>query len=165
MVGKIIGIRRTVRDFPDCYDEMHTLSHLDQLLPEADILLCALPHTPQTAGLLNEKRLASMKPDAVLVNGGRGSLIDQEALCRLLEKGHFWGVGLEVTSPEPLPAAHPLWNQPRLIITPHAAGNSFAVGSPMERRLWDFMIENVAGYLRGEEPRNQIDFQSGYRRL
>jgi hypothetical protein len=121
--------------------------------------------SPETAGLLNERRLASMKADAVLVNGGRGSLIDQDALCRLLQRGHFWGVGLEVTSPEPLPAAHPLWDQPRVIITPHAAGNSFAPGSALERRIWDFMIENVGAYLRGETPRNQIDFHRGYRRL
>ena len=51
-----------------------------------------------------------MKKDAVLVNGGRGSLIDQKALCRVMDEGHFWGVGLEVTSPEPLPADYPLWD-------------------------------------------------------
>jgi phosphoglycerate dehydrogenase-like enzyme/ribosomal protein S18 acetylase RimI-like enzyme len=165
MVGTIVGLWRVRREKPDCFDEMITLEELDGWLPKADIVLCALPHTPETAGLLNERRLASMKADAVLVNGGRGSLIDQDALCRLLQRGHFWGVGLEVTSPEPLPAAHPLWDQPRVIITPHAAGNSFAPGSALERRIWDFMIENVGAYLRGETPRNQIDFHRGYRRL
>ena len=165
MVGEIIGVRRVARDFPDCYDRMVTLEELDDCLPLADIILCALPHTPETAGLLNEERLRKTKPDAVLVNGGRGSLIDQEALCKLLQEGHFWGVGLEVTQPEPLSADHPLWDQPRLIITPHAAGNSFAMGSPLERKIWDFMIGNVSAYLRGEQPKNQVDFATGYRRL
>ena len=105
-----------------------------------------------------------MKPDAVLVNGGRGSLIDQEALCRLLDEGRFWGVGLEVTQPEPLLENHPLWEQKRVIITPHAAGNSFGPGSPLERKIWDFMIENVANYLHGREPENQVDFETGYRK-
>ena len=164
MVGKIIGIRRTAREYPDCYDEMLTLEALDSRLGEADIIVCALPHTPQTAGLLNEDRLSRMKRDAVLVNGGRGSLIDQEALCCLLEKGHFWGVGLEVTSPEPLSAGHPLWDAPRTIITPHAAGNSFAPGSPLERKIWDFIIRNVEGYLDGKEPANAVDFAAGYRK-
>lgn len=163
MVGKVIGVRRVARDFPDCYDEMITLEQLDAYLPEADIIACALPHTPQTVRLLDEKRLSLMKQDAVLVNGGRGSLIDQEALCRLLEAGHFWGVGLEVAYPEPLPADHPLWDMPRLIITPHAAGNSFAPGSPLERKIWDFMIPNISGWLRGEPLKNKIDFSTGYR--
>lgn len=162
MVGRIIGVRRVVREYPDCYDEMITLDRLDDYLGQADVILCALPHTLQTVGLLHEARLRKMKKDAVLVNGGRGSLIDQEALCRLLQEGWFWGVGLEVASPEPLPEDHPLWDQPRLIITPHAAGNSFAPGSPLDRKIWAFMTENVARFLRGETVRNQADFETGY---
>ena len=164
MVGKIIGVRRVARDYPDCYDEMVTLEALDSVLGEADIIVCALPHTKQTIHLLNEDRMRKMKEDAVLVNGGRGSLIDQDALCRLLAEGRFWGVGLEVTSPEPLPADHPLWDQPRVIIRPHAAGNSFASGSALVRKIWQFIIPNVCRYLRGEQPENLVDFETGYRR-
>lgn len=163
MVGKIIGVRRVVREKPDCYDEMITLAELDDYLPQADIITCALPHTPETVRLLNEDRLRKMKKDAILVNGGRGSLIDQQALCGLLDEGWFWGVGLEVTYPEPLPADDPLWEAPRVIITPHAAGNSFGPGSPLERKIWQFIIENVAGYLREETPKNRVDFAAGYR--
>lgn len=164
MVGRIIGVRRTVRECPDCYDEMVTLAQLDDCLGQADIVICALPHTPETIGLLDENRLRKMKKDAILVNGGRGSLIDQTALCKLLEEGCFWGVGLEVTQPEPLPAEHPLWDEPRVIITPHAAGNSFAPGSPMDRKIWDFMIENVSDYVHGRPYRNRVDFATGYRK-
>lgn len=163
MVGRIIGVRRVAREAPECYDEMITLSELDDHFGEADIIICALPHTPQTVGLLNEPRLRKMKKDAVLVNGGRGSLIDQQALCRLLDEGHFWGVGLEVTQPEPLPPDDPLWEQERVLITPHAAGNSFAPGSPPERKIWDFIIQNISGYLHGKAPVNQVDFSTGYR--
>ena len=163
MVGRIIGVRRVVREYPDCYDKMITLEELDEHLGEADIVVCALPHTPETVHLLNESRLRKMKRDAVLVNGGRGSLMDQDALCKLLEQGHFWGVGLEVACPEPLPPEHPLWDMPRLIITPHAAGNSFAPGSPLERKIWDFMIQNIGGWLHGRELQNKIDFSTGYR--
>lgn len=164
MVGHIIGVRRNVRAYPGCYDEMHTLADLEALLPRADYVLCVLPQTPETMGLLDEQMLRRMKDDAVLVNGGRGSLIDQDALCKLLDEGKFWGVGLEVASPEPLPAEHPLWDKPRLIITPHAAGNSFAPGSPLDHKLWKFMIQNLKRYLDGQAPENQVDFATGYRR-
>ena len=163
MVGRIIGVRRVAREFPECYDRIITIEQLDEYLGEADIVICALPHTPQTVHLINEERLRKMKKDAVLVNGGRGSLIDQEALCRVLDEGHLWGVGLEVTQPEPLPAGHPLWDQSRVIITPHAAGNSFAPGSPLERKIWSFIIQNIGDYLQGKEPENQVDFSTGYR--
>ena len=162
MVKKIVGIRRTVGEFPDCYDEMHTTAELDACIGEADIILCALPHTAETAGLLNRQRLSAMKKDAVLVNGGRGSLIDQEALCDLLDAGHFFGVGLEVTSPEPLPADHPLWSKPRCIITPHASGNTFAPDSPLVRKIWAHMTQNLLAYLKGEPLCSQADFSTGY---
>lgn len=164
MVGRILGVRRTVRDFPDCYDEMLTLDQLDNRLEEADFVLCALPHTQETIGLLNRERLSRMKKDAVLVNGGRGSLIDQDALLDLLNQGHFWGVGLEVTTPEPLPQDHPLWDAPRCSITPHAAGNTFAPDSPLVRKIWDFMAENLSRYLTGQELMSKIDFHTGYRK-
>ena len=63
-----------------------------------------------------------MKKDAILLNGGRGSVLDCQALTDVLAEGHLWGAGLDVTDPEPLPPEHPLWHQPRALITPHAAG-------------------------------------------
>lgn len=164
MVGKIIGIRRTAREYPDCYDEMVTLDKLDEKLPEADFTVCILPHTPETAGLLDERRLRLMKKDSVLINGGRGSLIDQEALIKVISEGWFYGVGLDVTMPEPLPKDHPLWNQPRLIITPHSAGNSADVKSPLEQKIREFILKNTLRWLNGEEPENIVDFSLGYRK-
>ena len=163
MVRRIIGLRRTERPLPDCFDLAIGLDRLEEFLPQADLVLCALPQTPDTEGLLNARRLASMKADAVLVNGGRGSLIDQDALCELLQKGHFWGVGLDVAKPEPLPPEHPLWNQPRLILTPHASGNTFSLESPLYRKVWAFLMENLGRYLDGQPLRNIVDFETGYR--
>ncbi|MBQ3236994.1 MAG: D-2-hydroxyacid dehydrogenase [Oscillospiraceae bacterium] len=164
MVKKIIGVRRTVRDFPDCYDEMVTLDRLDDVLPEADFTVCVLPHTPETAGLLDKRRLRLMKDDSVLINGGRGSLIDQSALLEVMAEGKFFGVGLDVTVPEPLPLEHPLWKQPRLIITPHSAGNSAEVTSPLEQKIREFILKNTLLWLEGKEPENVIDFSVGYRK-
>ena len=164
MVGKIIGIRRTARDFPDCFDEMFTLEKLDEKLPEADFVISILPQTPETIGLLDERRLRLMKDDAIFVNGGRGSLIDQEALLKVMSEGKFFGVGLDVTVPEPLPEESPLWKQERLLITPHAAGNSCSLESPLERKIRDFILKNTLKWLNGEEPENLIDFELGYKK-
>ena len=164
MVGKIIGIRRTARDFPDCFDEMFTLEKLDEKLPEADFVISILPQTPETTGLLDERRLRLMKDDAIFVNGGRGSLIDQEALLKVMSEGKFFGVGLDVTVPEPLPAESPLWNQERLLITPHAAGNSCSLESPLERKIRKFILKNTLKWINGEEPENLIDFELGYKK-
>lgn len=163
MAGKILGIRRSAGAFPDCYDEMGTLDNLEEFLPRADFVLAVLPQTPETVGILNEDRLRKIKKDAILVNVGRGSLIDQDALVKLLEEDWFWGVGLDVTTPEPLPKEHPLWNQRRVIITPHAAGNSYAPGSPLDNKIWAYAIENVSNFLKGQIPKNQVDFRTGYR--
>lgn len=164
MVGKIIGIRRTERPFPDCFDEMFTLGKLDEKLPEADFVISVLPQTPETVGLFDERRLRLMKDDAVLVNGGRGSLIDQEALLKVMSEGKFFGVGLDVTVPEPLPEESPLWKQERLLITPHAAGNSCSLESPLERKIREFILKNTVKWLNGEEPENLIDFNLGYKK-
>ena len=111
---------------------------LDEKLPEADFVISILPQTTETIGLFDERRLRLMKDDAVLINGGRGSLIDQEALLKVMSEGKFFGVGLDVTTPEPLPKENPLWKQERLLITPHAAGNSCSLKSPLERKIRDF---------------------------
>ena len=93
------------------------MDSLDEYLPWADYVLCCLPKTAQTDHLLGESRLRSMKADAVLVNAGRGNLIDLNGLCRVLNDGHLWGVGLDVAEEEPLPPEHPIWNCQRCMIT------------------------------------------------
>ena len=104
---KILGIRRTTGDLP-CFDAVYTLDSLDALLPQADIVAGCLPGTAKTAGLLDERRLRIMKPKALLLNCGRGSLIDTKALETVLLEGHLGGCGLDVIDPEPLPESSPL---------------------------------------------------------
>lgn len=91
-------------------------------LPEVDVLINILPATEQTAGAVGREALAALPDHALLINVGRGTTVDQVALREALEAGTLGGAGLDVTDPEPLPADDPLWDAPRLLITPHGAG-------------------------------------------
>lgn len=97
------------------------VAQLDEVLPDADVLILAAAATAETAHLIGEKQLALLKPAAALINIARGSLIDQDALVAALESGHLVGAGLDVTSPEPLPDGHPLWGTRGVVITSHSA--------------------------------------------
>lgn len=158
----VIGVRRTPGETPACYDEMHLMADLDTLLPRADAVVMALPGTPETTHIINKERLALMKEDAMLINVGRGSAIDTEALCEALDAGKFWGVGLDVTEPEPLPEDHKLWNYPNVFITPHCAGG-FGLNETVEYIIGLFR-QNLTRLLNGEELENIVDFATGYRK-
>ena len=98
----------------------------------------------------------------MLVNAGRGYLIDLNGLCRVLNDGHLWGVGLDVAEEEPLPPEHPIWNCQRCMITPHAAGNSFSLDSPTQKKIFEFVLENFQRFVLGQPVLAQADFSSGY---
>ena len=159
---RILGIRRTKGDLPQ-FDEMHTPEELDTLLPRADIVAGCLPGTGLTAGLLDERRLRMMKPKALLINCGRGSLIDTEALVRVLQAGLLGGCALDVVMPEPLPESSPLWDMENVILTPHISGSSFGHVQEMEDRIYRMAAENLRRYLDGESLLNRVDFETGYR--
>ena len=117
------------------------------------VALC-LPHSPETVHLMNEERLAAMKRESVLLSAGRGSVLDQEALVQHLREGRFWGVALDVTDPEPLPAGHPLWGFPDVLITPHVAGGlRLDITRDNCVRL---AVENLERYVKGEPLRNRM---------
>ena len=118
----VIGVRRTNRNKPDYLDELYQMDSLEELLPRADVVAMVLPGTDATCHVMNKERLLMMKKDAILVNVGRGNAIDPAALYEVMQGGHLWGVGLDVTEPEPLPAESPLWELPNLEITPHSSG-------------------------------------------
>ena len=149
-----IGVRRNAGDCPDYVDEMHPLSKLDELLPRADVVAIALPLTEETRGLMNEERLLMMKKDALLINVGRGPIVDTGALLHVMEKGHLGGAALDVTDPEPLPADHPLWQQERVIITPHVAGSFYLPET--KNRVISIFLENLQKYRAGEKLRNLV---------
>ena len=115
----------------------------------------ALPSTPDTDGLLDERRLGLMKPDAILLNAGRGTAVDCAALARCMAAGHLWGAGLDVTCPEPLPEGHPLWLQPRALITPHVAGGGHLAATV--ERIVDIALDNLDRYCAGRPLRNRMN--------
>ena len=121
--SEVIGVRKHKAARPDYIKEVCQQEDLDRLLPKADIVACCMPGTGETAGMFDLERMKKMKPGAILINVGRGSLIPGEALKKMLVEGHLGGAILDVTEEEPLPADSPLWDLPNLLITPHVSGN------------------------------------------
>lgn len=163
MGAYVIGLRRTDGSKPDYADEMHLTGELDGLLPRADVVAVTLPGTPATRNMLDRGRIARMKPGAVVLNVGRGYIIDTEALCDALESGHLGGAGLDVTEPEPLPKGHRLWGLPTAVVTPHVSGGYHL--QETHNGIVDIFVENLGHFLKGEPLRNQVDFETGYRKL
>lgn len=112
---KVIPVARTARD------HVHAISELPNLIPTADVVMLIVPNNPGTVNLVDATFLASMKDDSVLVNVARGLVVDTDALVAELKTGRI-SAALDVTEPEPLPADHPLWSMPNVIITSHNGG-------------------------------------------
>lgn len=149
-----IGVKRHVSGPVEGFDQVCPLEELDSLLPQADVVALTLPHTPQTVGLMDARRIDLMKEDAILISAGRGSVLDQEALARAMQGGKLWGAALDVTVPEPLPADSPLWDIPNLLLTPHVAG-----GMRLEvtrRTCIQMAQDNLRRYLAGEPLVNRV---------
>ena len=114
------------------------------------------------AGLFDDARFTRMKPGSVILNVGRGTIIDTDALCRALLSGHLSGAGLDVTDPEPLPDDSPLWDIPSALITPHISG-FFHLRETLTRIL-KLSVQNLTRWENDEPLLNQMDRQTGYRR-
>lgn len=158
---KNIGIRRTGAS-AQYFDEMHTLSNIDALLPRADLVIGCLPNTKETGHILNYDRLCLMKSDALFINVGRGNLIDTDALIRALEERRIAGAILDVLENEPLAADSPLWKMPNVLITPHISGRGFGHDPETEKKVWDICLENLRRYIAGEDIINEVDMNLGY---
>ena len=134
------------------------LEHLDTELPKADVLVVAVPLTPDTTGLINADRIAALKPDATVIGISRGKIIDEEALAARLREGTLAGAGLDVYAQEPLPEDSFLWDTPRLVMTPHCAPNS-----PLTRdREYDITHDNIRRFVAGEPLLNVCDKAAGF---
>ena len=131
---------------------------LDELWPRAHHVVIAAPATGATRHLVGAGELAAMREDAWLVNVARGSLVDTEALTTALAAGAIGGAALDVTDPEPLPDGHPLWREPRALITPHVANPE----ATLRRYLAELAGENVRRFAGGEELLSRIDVDAGY---
>ncbi|HYD84808.1 MAG TPA: D-2-hydroxyacid dehydrogenase [Opitutus sp.] len=150
------GCRFTV--FARTRGDIRTPAELDAVLSGIDVVCAALPDTPQTRGLLDASRLARLKAGAIVVNVGRGSLIDEAALIERLTAGHLGGAVLDVTQREPLPEDDPLWNSPRTILTQHtSAGSRHVMVSALA-----FFATNLEAYRSGRSLMNVVDWARGY---
>ena len=137
------------------------MAQLDEWLPKADYVACVLPGTQETWHLFDAERLKKLKPDAILINAGRGSAIDSYALNNALRAGTIGGACLDVVEPEPLPADHPLWEAPNLLLTPHISG-FYHLHETLDRIL-AIALENLRALVNGDPIRNVVDKTSGYR--
>jgi phosphoglycerate dehydrogenase-like enzyme len=138
----VLGWKRTMTEEP-FYDRILTGEEgLTELLAQSDYVVVAIPLNGQTRHLINAKRLSIMKPTAVLVNVARGEIVEQDDLIEALRTHSIRAAALDVTTPEPLPADHPLWDLPNLFLTPHNASSS----QRMLPRMVDLTIENIVRY-------------------
>ena len=161
---EILGVRRTsAAPLPD-FDEVHTAEDLPQLWGRADLVVGCLPATAATRHLVGEEALRAMRPDALLLNVGRGSLVDTDALVRVLAERPGMGAVLDVTDPEPLPPEHPLWKLDNVLITPHVAGIGFGAVPETTERIVDLVCANLRRYRSGEPLQSVVDTAAGYRR-
>jgi phosphoglycerate dehydrogenase-like enzyme len=132
-------------------DGVHGIDEVHDLLPGHDVTVLMVPQTDQTRHLVDARFLAAMPDGAVLVNAARGPVVDTDALVAELQAGRL-RAALDVTDPEPLPAGHPLWSAPGLLLTPHVGGS---VPGGM-RRAFAVVAEQLAAYARGDEPPNLV---------
>lgn len=135
------------------------LHDLPALVARADHIVIAVPATPQTRHLFNDALLARVKPGAHIINVARGSVVDQDALIRALDRTDGPGFAtLDVTEPEPLPDRHPLYVHPKVRLTPHISSNYTLV----RHRLLEKIRDDISRFVRGETPTDVIDPARGY---
>lgn len=159
---RVIGIKRRPGEVPQDVDEVHTMEDLDQLLPEADVVLSVLPDSKATRNVFCKERFEKMKSTAILLNAGRGSAVNTEDLCQALISGEIYGAGLDVTDPEPLQSQHKLWNVQNAVITPHISGDFHHPATLY--RIVDIAAGNLRRYMEGEPLVNIVDRKTGYRK-
>lgn len=144
---KMLRVARTSRTAP----QVHAVSALDELLPQAEVVILIVPATAESKGLIGARQLALLRLGALLVNAARGPIVDSDALVEVLRAGKI-RAALDVTDPEPLPEAHPLWSCPNLLITPHVAGSTpqFTV------RALRVAADELGRYMKGEPLQNVV---------
>lgn len=152
------GVRANPAAHPD-FDAVLGTDGLDAALAQTEFLLLACPLTPATRNLMDRRRLGLLPAGAAVINVGRGALLDQEALCDLLDSGHLSGAVLDVTVPEPLPPDARVWRTPNLLVTPHASADD-----PHTYNAYslDIFFANLRAERDGKPLPNQIDTARGY---
>lgn len=150
-------VRRSAEPVPGAARTVPS-DRLTEALADAKVVFVALALTPETERIIGAAQLVAMRPDSWLINVARGRHVDTDALVAALDNDDIAGAGLDVTDPEPLPDGHPLWAQPRCIITPHTADTLEMIERPLARRIQ----ENVARFAAGQPLVGVIDAVAGY---
>jgi len=162
MLGVGRGARAAGRGQPphpdEPFDRVVPVDDLHAVLPEADYVVLALPLTPETRGMFGAAALARMKPTARLINVGRGAVLDEAALVDALRAKRLAGAALDVFADEPLPAAHPLWEIPGVIVSPHMSGDYIG----WQAAVSALFVDNFRRWLAGAPLRNVVDKERGY---
>jgi len=154
----VTGVRTRAEPHPD-FAAVAAVADLDAVLAASDIVVLACPLTPATRGLLDRRRLELLPHGAGVVNIGRGRLLDQDALCDLLDAGRLGGAVLDVTDPEPLPQAHRLWRTANVIVTPHVSCDD---PSTYNMRSLSVLFANLRAWRGGAPLPNRVDPARGY---
>lgn len=155
---EVIAVRRHPAPDPAPADAQWGPERLGELIERADWLVLAAPLTGATRGLIGAAELSRMKSSAVLINLGRGALVDECALIEALRAGRIAGAALDVFEHEPLSASSPLWEMPQVIVTPHVSG----LGPRYWERAVDMFARNLSAFTRGEPLENVVDKRAGY---
>jgi len=154
---EIAAVGRTAR-MDQVFGQIRPVAELAEAVADADVVLDALPLTPQTHHLFDAQVFAAMRPTARFVNVGRGATVDEPALIRALQAGQLAGAALDVFETEPLPADSPLWDLPGVIVSPHMCGD-FAGWEEVAVALF---LDNLGRFARGEDLRNLVDKRAGF---
>lgn len=154
---RVTGVRRRDLPVPEFVERVALMESMDEVIAEADHVAICLPLTERTRYLFDTRRLGQLKRGAYIYNVGRGDIIEQDVMIDLLRSGHLGGAGLDVVTPEPLPADSPLWDLENVIITNHTGG------SPARRdRMIGLLLENIARFQADEPLLNVVDPAEGY---
>ena len=156
--ANIIGVNRKGKSVEGC-SKVITIDKIDTVLSDADFLYLAVPETPETKNLISKERLDSLKPTCGIVNIGRQSVMDYDALSEKLKKKEIAGAILDVFTLEPLEKNSKLWDVPNLVITPHVSSDDN--GSYVKLTL-DIFLNNLKLFIENKELNNQIDKKLGY---
>lgn len=155
----ILGLSRSGRPHP-AFDEVRPIADLDAVLPQTKILIMGLPSTPETYHILNRERIALLSPDAIVINVGRGTAVEQAPLIEALNSGRLAGAALDVMDPEPLPKDDPLWDARNIILTPHVSGN-MTLGYTCDRNV-ELFCADLRNYAAGRPLAGLVDRKRGY---
>lgn len=155
---RVTGVRAHPAPHPAC-EQVISTDVLDEVLPNTEFLVLACPLTAATRGLMNRKRLNCLPSGAGVVNIGRGELLDQEALCDLLDQEHLSGAVLDVFTPEPIPPGHRLWSTRNLIISPHTSADDPAT---YNAHSLDIFFANLRAWRDKQPLPNQFNIARGY---